>query len=165
MYEHECSRYTCIFFMLIRTRKFLRLYQILWNTNKCDFSWYLIAKSCMYVLYRHSRGRYVLYVHHRNAVYPVYISVLWRRHTLKLRLTIWGKSASYICSHTIICHRGPPRLPLSHWGFSGPLAIRRDCPCKIKFVCGGSADNVNSALCGLYCVPWVYNSFLVKSWN
>ena len=78
-----------------------------------------------------------------------YISVLWRRHTLKLRLTIWGKSASYICSHTIICHRGPPRLPLSLTeGLADRLlAIRRDCPCKIKFVCGGSADNVNSALC------------------
>ena len=26
-------------------------------------------------------------------------------------LTLWGKSASYICNHTIICHCGSSRLP------------------------------------------------------
>ena len=35
-----------------------------------------------------------------------YISVSWRRHTLKLRLTLWGKSASYICNPPCCPSRG-----------------------------------------------------------
>jgi len=58
------------------------------------------------------------------------------RHTLKLRLTLWGKSASYICNHTIICHCFcPPAVRLAE-GLADEhrdrsLAVPRDCvDCK-----------------------------------
>ena len=70
-----------------------------------------------------------------------YISVSWRRHTLKLRLPLWGKSASYICNHKLICHRDfLPAVRLSE-GLADDhrdrlLAVPRDCPLKIKIVRG-----------------------------
>ena len=77
-----------------------------------------------------------------------YISV--SRHTLKLRLTLWGKSASYICNHTIICHRDCPCCPF-RGGLSRRLMHPFSCcpPLKIKFVRDGSAENVKSTLHGL----------------
>ena len=68
-----------------------------------------------------------------------YISVSWRRHTLKLRLPLWGKSASHICNHKIICHRYfLPAVRLAE-GLADDhrdrlLAVPRDCPLKIKIV-------------------------------
>ena len=73
---------------------------------------------------------------------------------MKLRITLWGKSASFICNRTLICHRdGHPAVRLAE-GLADDhrdrsLAVRRDCPRKIKFVRGGSEENVESALCGL----------------
>ena len=77
---------------------------------------------------------------------------------LKLRLTLWGKSVSYICNNTIICQCGPSRLSsavrlaegLADDHCDRLLAVPRDCPLKIKFVRCGSAENVKSALRGLY---------------
>ena len=68
-----------------------------------------------------------------------YISVSWRRHTLKLRLPLWGKSASHICNHKIICHRYfLPAVRLAE-GLADDhrdrlLAVPLDCPLKIKIV-------------------------------
>mgnify|MGYP007091345118 CR=1 FL=1 len=68
--------------------KFLRPYQI-----RADFSRYPLALKALRTYCTGIHVAAMCRIHQRNAVY---ISVSWRRHTLKLRLTLWGKSASYI---------------------------------------------------------------------
>ena len=65
----------------------------------------------MYVLYRHSRGRYVSYTSEKCSVY---FSIMEKTH-IEIETNIMGKECVlYICNHTIICHRDcPPAVCLA----------------------------------------------------
>ena len=66
----------------------------------------------------------------------LYFSIMEKTH-IKIETNIMvGKSASYICNHTIICHRGPPQMPpavrlgegLADDHRDCSLAVHRNCP-------------------------------------